>query len=104
MHDSIGGTRALFINLELIFPVTADFSTKGLVFYDGGCGWANPYSYQISKELLHNNNFNYRHAVGFGIRMLKPAPIRIDWGFKLDRRKKLHEASSEVHFSMSYDW
>lgn len=104
IRDSIGGKKAFFVNLELIFPVTADFSTKGLVFYDGGCGWSNPYAQEISKEFLRNNNFNYRHAVGFGIRMLKPAPVRIDWGFKLDRKKKLNEAPSEVHFSMSYDW
>ncbi len=104
LQDSIGGKKAFFVNLELIFPVTADFSTKGLVFYDGGCGWDNPYADEISKEFLRNNGFNYRHAVGIGVRLLKPAPVRIDWGFKLDRRKKFKESAHEVHFSMSYDW
>lgn len=100
--DSIGGKKALFINAELIFPITPDLSMKGLVFYDGGTGWDNPYTEHISPLYLRNNSFNYRHSVGFGIRILQPMPIRVDWGYKLDPRKG--ESGHEVHFSMSYDW
>jgi outer membrane protein insertion porin family len=102
--DSIGGKKAFYVNVELIFPVTPDFNTKGLIFYDGGCGWDNPYVHNVNPLLVRNNSFNYRHAVGIGIRMLSPAPIRIDWGFKLDRKKKLHETPNEIHFGASYDW
>jgi len=102
VRDSIGGDRTFFVNAELIFPILADFSMKGVVFYDGGAGWHNPYVHCIDDKFIQNNNFNYRHAVGFGIRMLNPAPIKIDWGFKLDPRKG--ERASEVHFGMSYDW
>jgi outer membrane protein insertion porin family len=100
--DSIGGTKTLFMNAELIFPILSDFSIKALVFYDGGTGWSNPYAAQISPEFLRNNRFSYRHSVGFGVRILRPVPARIDWGFKLDPQPG--ESAYEVHFNMSYDW
>ena len=58
----------------------------------------------ISKEFLQHNSFTFRHSVGIGLRILRPMPVRIDWGFKLDRNKKLKESASEVHFGMSYDF
>jgi len=100
--DSIGGKKAVFFNAELIFPITPDLTMKGLVFYDGGTGWNNPYSKDISAQFLRNNTFNYRHSIGFGVRILQPMPIRIDWGYKIDPRKG--ESGHEVHFSMNYDW
>ena len=100
--DSIGGQNAMVINAELLFPIASDFSMRGVLFYDGGTGWNNPYADNISPQFLFNNHFSYRHAVGFGIRLTSPMPIKIDWGFKLDPRKG--ESSHEVHFNMSYDW
>lgn len=101
--DPIGGSKAMFTNIELQFPITQDFNLKGVVFYDGGTGWDNPYT-NCCPEGITVNSFNYRHAIGFGFRMLNPVPVRIDWGFKLDRKKKLGETPSEVHFGMTYDW
>ena len=101
--DSIGGTKTLFTNVELLFPVTEDFNLTGLVFYDGGAGWDYPYP-SICPNQIEHNNFHYRHAVGFGFRMMNPVPVRIDLGFKLDRRKKWNETPYEVHFGMTYDW
>jgi outer membrane protein insertion porin family len=98
----IGGRKAAFVNVELIFPITPDFSMKGLFFYDGGAGWDNPYSRDIPAQFLANNSFSYRHAIGAGVRILNPVPVRIDWGFKLDARKG--ESAHEVHFGMTYDW
>lgn len=100
--DSIGGQKALFMNAELMFPILQDYSMKAVLFYDGGSGWDAPYSSDLSPQFLKNNSFSYRHAVGVGIRLLRPMPLRIDWGFKLDPRKG--ESSHEVHFNMSYDW
>ncbi len=100
--DSIGAENTAFINAELIFPIMPDFSFKGLVFYDGGTGWDNPYADDISPVFLRSNNFEYRHAVGFGLRVLNPMPMKIDWGFKLDPKKG--EPGFEVHFAMGYDW
>jgi len=105
--DSIGASRALFWNAELVFPITGDMTLKGVVFYDGGAGLHNPFAKQCIDCLevpnqLEGNNFDYRHSVGVGIRMLQPMPLKIDWGFKLDPRKG--ESASEVHFGMNYDW
>lgn len=106
--SSVGAQKAFWVNAELIFSVTRDQSIRGLVFYDGGAGWDTPLT-PLQQDLLRqednigalrNNRFKYRHAVGFGIRLLNPAPIRIDWGFKLDRDKRRREKLYEVHFSM----
>jgi len=86
----------------LLFPITPDFNLKGLFFYDGGTGWDNPYIQFTPQNLIRNNRFDYRHAVGFGIRLYNPVPVRIDVGFKLDARKD--EKPYEVHFGMAYDW
>ncbi len=102
--DSVGGTKAFWVNAEVIFPVTLDFSIRGLFFYDGGSGWDTPNSYNIDNRILRNNKFDYRHAVGFGVRLTYPTPMRIDWGFKLDRKKKRLESPYEVHFTMSHDF
>jgi outer membrane protein insertion porin family len=100
--DPIGASKALYINAELIFPITPDFNMKGVFFYDGGSGWGNPNTEFFTTDFISNNTFSYRHAVGVGVRMLNPMPVKIDWGFKLDPRKG--EPASEVHFGMTYDW
>lgn len=101
MGDSIGGKRAFFWNAELVFPISQDFSMKGAFFYDGGAGWDTPDVNEIPQKFqdkfLRNNKFEYRHSVGIGLRMLKPQPVKIDWGFKLDKKKG--EKSSELHLS-----
>lgn len=99
--DPIGGRKAFFFNTELIFPIMQDLSIKGVVFYDGGSGWDTPTKF-IASENLKNNSFDYRHAIGFGIRMTSPQPIKIDWGFKLDKRPG--ESATEVAFSSYYDF
>jgi outer membrane protein insertion porin family len=109
LGDTIGGSKAFFWNAELIAPITADMNMKVVAFYDGGTGFDNPYVTPADKPFVSGNNFDYRHAIGIGIRVLQPMPVNIDWGFKIDPRKnKLFpnrsESASEVHFGMSYDW
>jgi outer membrane protein insertion porin family len=109
LGDTIGGSKAFFWNAELITPVTADMNMKAVIFYDGGAGFNNPYVTPADKPFVTGNNFDYRHSIGIGVRLLQPMPINIDWGFKIDPRKnKLHpkrsESASEIHFGMSYDW
>ena len=101
-ETSIGGKNAFWLNAELIFPINSTFTMKGAVFYDGGAGWNTPFSDQISKENLKRNSFSYRHSVGFGIRLLHPTPIKLDWGFKLDRKKG--ERASEAHLTMYHNF
>ena len=100
--DPIGAKKAFFVNCELVFPITNDQSLKGSVFYDGGSGWDTPNSTAINSSRLKNNSFDYRHSIGVGFRTLAPQPMRVDWGFKLDRRKG--ETLSEVHFSTYFDF
>jgi outer membrane protein insertion porin family len=103
--DSIGAQKAFYINAELIFPINPSMTMKGVLFYDGGSGWDNPYipkNHADENPLVVNNSFDYRHAVGFGIRILQPMPIRIDWGFKIDPRPG--EQAHQVHFGTSFDW
>ncbi|BDC34230.1 outer membrane protein assembly factor BamA [Candidatus Dependentiae bacterium Noda2021] len=102
LGDSIGASKALYLNVEFIFPIMSDFSVKGLLFYDGGSGWDNPYAKDVPGRFIRHNGFDYRHAVGVGIRLLNPMPLSIDWGFKLDPRKG--ESVHEVHFNMAYGW
>ncbi len=110
--SSVGAKKAFWVNAELIFSIKKDQSIRGVVFYDGGAGWDTPLTQEQRLLLdnpanigaLTNNRFRYRHSIGFGIRLLQPAPLRIDWGFKLDRNKRLREKFYEVHFSMSQEF
>lgn len=99
---SLGATRAAWWNVELRFPLTADFSIVGLVFYDGGAGWKTPDASFIDRDRLRNNNFSYRHSIGAGVRVYRGTAVRIDYGFKLDRRPG--EPVSEVHFTMGQEF
>lgn len=105
LGNSIGAKKAFWVNIETIFPITQDFNLKGAIFYDGGAGWDAAYQKVIPADqckLLLNNNFNFRHAIGIGFRMISPQPIKIDVGFKLDKRKGEHAV--EVHFSANRDF
>lgn len=103
INDSLGAEKALVLNVELLFPIARDGSMRGVVFYDGGAGWETPDRNLIPCG-LRNERFNFRHAIGLGIRLTRPSPIRLDVGFKLDRKKRLHESLSEVHFTMAQDF
>ncbi|HTM05893.1 MAG TPA: outer membrane protein assembly factor BamA [Patescibacteria group bacterium] len=108
-ESGIGAKKAMFVNVELLFPITSDYSMRGVLFYDGGAGWDNPYVHGADKAFVTGNSFDYRHSVGIGIRLTSPVPVKVDWGFKIDPRKdrldrSRDENASEVHFSMSYDW
>jgi outer membrane protein insertion porin family len=103
--DPLGGKKAFYLTAELLFPIMEDRSIMGVVFYDGGSGWDTPNVREIPSQLpLRHNIFSYRHAIGFGVRMTSPTPLVIDWGFKLDRNKRLGETASEIHFTASRDF
>jgi len=101
--NSIGSTKAFSINAELIFPITNDLALKGVLFYDGGTGWGLAGEDKLKAldpdlTFIKHKSFDFRQSIGFGIRMQNPTPLKVDWGYKLDRRTG--EAASEVHFSM----
>jgi len=98
-NDSLGAKKAFYINNELQFRITQDMNMRGVIFYDGGAGWDTPDASVLPESVLKNNRFSYRHSVGFGIRLERPTPVKIDWGFKLNRNKKRGEKVSEVNFT-----
>lgn len=73
----IGGEKMVQFNLELDFPLVKSAGVNGDIFYDTG----NVYAGGIDLTDL-------RKSAGLGIRWLSPiAPIRLEYGFILDRRK-----------------
>lgn len=103
LGDSLGATRAFWMNAELIWPVTKDFNIVALAFYDGGAGWTPPTMYpalsQAAQAKIVNENFKFRQSIGVGFKMRSPYPVSIAIGLKLDRNKHLGESISEVHFN-----
>lgn len=102
--DPLGGQNAILFNSEFIFPLIPDYSMKGHVFYDAGAGWNTPKNDIPNKSLIKRDKFDLRHSIGFGLNLMKPVPAKIDWGFKLDRKKKENESAHEFHLSMNYAW
>lgn len=101
LGSSLGATKALFVNAEVQIPLTPDSNMRGYLFYDGGAGWDTPSGGCMQGDFLTNNRFDYRHAVGFGISLDHPTAVRVDWGFKLDRKRLRGETVSEVNISAS---
>ncbi len=71
-----GGNAVLILNAELRLPAWKDFAP--VVFVDGG---------NVFRRVSEFDFGELRGAVGLGVRYISPVgPIRVDVGFKLDRR------------------
>jgi outer membrane protein assembly complex protein YaeT len=74
--DPIGGNVLSLVNLELRFPILGNL--RGVVFSDNGT---------VYRRLEIIELLNWRYNLGFGFRYDTPlGPLRVDYGFKLDRR------------------
>jgi outer membrane protein assembly complex protein YaeT len=86
-----GGNAVLIMNGELRVPVWRDFGAA--VFVDGG---------NVFRRVTQFDIGELRGSVGFGVRYRSPiGPVRVDLGFKLDRREiggRL-ESRTALHFS-----
>lgn len=112
--DSLGASKAFFLNVEFIVPLSANLSTRGVIFYDGGAGWDTPYYQEFSNAArarrlcfetdFSNNNFFYRHSVGIGVRIKSPTPLQVDFGIKLNPSKKFRKQLTEMHLSMEHSF
>ncbi|HBS48278.1 TPA: outer membrane protein assembly factor BamA [Candidatus Dependentiae bacterium] len=96
-QDPLGGRNAILFNTELIFPLVEQMGIKAHVFYDAGAGWSTPKYGTVRPDLITRNAFDFRQSIGFGFNITQPQPIKIDWGYKLDRRPG--ESPSELHLS-----
>ncbi len=101
-QDPLGAKNAILFKTELIFPLVIDYSMKGHVFYDAGAGWGTPKCATSKPGLITRNTFDLRQSVGFGLNILYPQPIKIDWGYKLDRNKAAGESPHEFHLSANF--
>lgn len=73
----IGGTKMLQFNFEVIVPISTELGLMGVVFFDAG----NVYEDDIDFGDL-------RRTAGYGFRWYSPlAPIRIEYGYLLDKRE-----------------
>lgn len=88
--DRSGGTIAAILNSELHFKITNNFKIAG--FFDTGF---------LEDSVNAVTKSDWRESAGFGVRYFTPVgPIRIDYGFILDRRNG--EPKSRLHFSFGY--
>ena len=73
----IGGEKFIQFNAEYIFPLIQKAGMVGVVFYDTGNVFAESDNIDVG---------NLRQSAGAGIRWYSPmGPIRIEYGYKLDR-------------------
>jgi outer membrane protein assembly complex protein YaeT len=87
-----GGNAVVIFNGELRAPVWRDLGA--VVFVDGG---------NVFRRVTEFDFGELRGSVGFGVRYKSPiGPIRVDLGFKLDRREILGrlEPRTALHFSL----
>lgn len=86
--EPIGGEKQLIFNAEYIFPIVSELKFKGLVFFDAGRAYATGETF----------GSDLRYTTGAGIRWISPmGPIRIEWGYNLDKRPG--ESASRVEFT-----
>jgi outer membrane protein insertion porin family len=86
--EPLGGEKQLIFNAEYIFPIFPELRLKGVAFFDAGRAYA-------AGETLGSD---LRFTTGAGVRWISPmGPIRIEWGYNLDRRPG--EPSSRVEFT-----
>jgi outer membrane protein insertion porin family len=78
-NEVYGGDKELIANFEVIFPLFQAMGLNGVVFYDAGDAFDDGDAIEVSK---------LRQAVGGGFRWRSPlAPIRIEFGFPLDKEE-----------------
>lgn len=88
--DPAGGTVVMIYNGELQLKVRDPFKVAG--FLDVGF---------LGNDINAVATNDFREAAGVGLRYFTPiGPLRLDWGFLLDRRAG--EPKSRVHFSFGY--
>jgi len=86
----IGGDRAVFGNIECLFPLLDQLKLNGVAFIDAGNSWnvsQSPFATEV------------KAGAGLGIRWISPmGPIRIEYGWKINPQKG--EEPGAVAFAM----
>jgi outer membrane protein insertion porin family len=94
--NKIGGDRFAFFNFELIHPILESAGLDGLLFFDTAAV-VNPEAADPAQQKFDKADF--RESVGVEVRWNSPlGPIRLAYGFKLDRRE--NEDPGQWEFSI----
>lgn len=102
-NEGLGGKRYYTFSTELNFPtpVPEEFNLTGAVFMDLGSLWGvglNKAKYQSPNGIY--NDKSLRASIGFGfIWVTRFAPIRMDWGFAV--KKKKYDDTQHFHLRFS---
>lgn len=92
--NSIGGDRYIQFNLDLLFPLLKNQGMYGTLFFDTGKVYDD-------REKIELKPSDLRQSAGLGIRWMSPlGPIRLEYGFILDREKSDHGMGA-FEFSMA---
>jgi outer membrane protein insertion porin family len=92
--NSVGGDKYIQFNLDLIFPLLKEQGVYGSLFFDTGKVYGDDEKIELSPGDL-------RQSAGIGIRWKSPAgPIRLEYGFILDRKDSDHDIGG-WEFSMA---
>ncbi len=88
--DCIGGETMLNFNAEIVFPLIEEAGVRGVVFFDTGNAWESGYYLD-----------DMRRTAGAGIRWYSPmGPLRLEWGYVLDRKDFEPESRWEFTIGM----
>ena len=99
--EGLGGQNFYVVTTELNFPVglPEEFNVTGAVFCDAGSLWEVDTKTDQTERGFHNDK-SLRASVGFGVLWVtKIAPIRLDWGFPI--KKKKHDEGQTFHIKFS---
>lgn len=104
----LGAQKMTMATAELSVPIGSDEQApRAYLFYDMGSGWNTPDNLIDSEAIENNgffvwqNGFHLRHTVGVGFKMSMPYPVKIDWGYKLNRDSSVSERPAELSISMN---
>lgn len=89
--DEKGGDKSFFFNLEYLVPLHKEMGILGVVFFDAGKTWDDDESI----------DFDLYKSVGAGIRWYSPlGPLRLEYGYPLDKVKVDDERKGRFEFSV----
>ncbi len=89
--DEKGGNKSFFFNAEYLVPLHKEMGIVGLVFFDAGKAWDEDESI----------DFDLYKSVGAGVRWYSPlGPLRLEYGFPLDKVKVDDERKGRLEFSV----
>jgi len=89
--DEKGGNKSFFFNAEYLVPLHKEMGIMGLVFFDAGSTWDDDESI----------DFDLYKSVGAGVRWYSPlGPLRLEYGYPLDKVKTDDEREGRFEFSV----